>query len=218
MTRTDSTKMPRPAKPKAHRAQRAERLRPFSTCRVQFAVRARASLDRPSGCAEASTLDGDPLFRAGWHVTASKPSPRTRDGAFRNACTNGQTGSTLRIPASDVVQHSADELRYHPSPAERGIDFGVENSDEAGLGSDSPHNPRAPSRHRSRTAHAPERYEPRPRPNAQVWWPTLRSALGLQATIASYPMKRGLRTVSTPRTVAICRTGRSGALPVTSDR
>ncbi len=52
---------------------------------------------------------------------------------FRNACTNGQTGSTLvfRLRMSSSIRRTSS---IHPSPAKRGIDLGVENSDEAGLG------------------------------------------------------------------------------------
>ena len=43
-------------------------------------------------------------------------------------------GEHPRVPASDVVEHPADELRSHSSPLERGVDLGMENSDEPGLG------------------------------------------------------------------------------------
>ena len=38
-----------------------------------------------------------------------------------------------RAPASEVIEHAADELRPYPSPLVRGVDLGVKHGDEAGL-------------------------------------------------------------------------------------
>jgi hypothetical protein len=86
------------------------------------------------GATEISTLrPANPRFERVAHVMASKPGPRTWDGAAETLARTGRPEAPSHS-GFGCRQASDGRAPIHAAPLERGIDLCVENSDETGLG------------------------------------------------------------------------------------